>query len=87
MRLRIFSFLLFGSYFFSFAQDSIPTLSTITLTAHGSAQPVSRTGRSIWIIPGSLLRQLPVYSVDDLLRFIPGVEVQQRGPQGVQGDI
>lgn len=69
------------------SQDSIPTLSTITLTAHGSAQSISRTGRSIWVIPGSLFRQLPVYSVDDLLRFIPGVEVQQRGPQGVQGDI
>src|SRR5690606_24554045 len=30
---------------------------------------------------------LPVRSIDELLRYIPGVEVQLRGPMGAQSDI
>jgi len=73
MRIPLVSIFIFFFILSASSQDSIPTLSTITLTAHGSAQPISGTGRSIWVIPGSLFRQLPVYSIDDLLRFIPGV--------------
>ncbi|MFZ9661770.1 MAG: TonB-dependent receptor plug domain-containing protein, partial [Chitinophagaceae bacterium] len=29
----------------------------------------------------------PVQNIDDVIRFIPGIEVQQRGPQGSQSDI
>ncbi len=63
------------------------TLPEVTLTANGIPQQNDRTGRNIWVIPGSLLSRSPVHSVDDLLRFIPGLEVQQRGPQGTQGDL
>ena len=66
---------------------STQTLPDVTLTANGIAQGTQQTGRNIWVIPGNILSQAPVHSIDDLLRFIPGVEVQQRGPQGVQGDL
>src|ERR1044071_3542229 len=30
---------------------------------------------------------LPVHSLDELLRYLPGIEVQMRGPMGSQADI
>src|SRR4029078_6745644 len=29
----------------------------------------------------------PIHSIDELLRYLPGVEVQQRGPFGAQSDF
>lgn len=69
------------------AQRDNFTLSEVTLTANGYQQPTRNTGRNVLVIPGAVLLRSPVYSIDELLRFIPGVEVQLRGPQGVQGDI
>ena len=72
---------------FSNAQEEYSSLSEVTVTANGYQQPTQNTGRNVLVIPGTLLLRSPVYSIDELLRFIPGVEVQLRGPQGVQGDI
>ncbi|MEY5034389.1 MAG: hypothetical protein RL447_767 [Bacteroidota bacterium] len=85
-RLALLSCLLFFSVSV-LAQDDPLLLSEVSLTAHGNQQSTRQTGRNVWVIPGSLLSRSPVHSIDDLLRFIPGVEVQQRGPQGVQGDL
>ena len=68
-------------------KDFTVTLPELTMTAYGVPQSVAQTGRNIWVIPGSLLSRAPAYSIDDLLRFIPGLEIQQRGPQGAQGDL
>jgi iron complex outermembrane receptor protein len=48
---------------------------------------ITETGRSISVWEGKLFRQLPVHSIDELLKYIPGVEVQSRGPMGAQSDI
>ncbi len=76
-----------ASGFLSLAQGDNSTLSEVTITANGYQQPTRNTGRNVLVIPGAVLLRSPVYSIDELLRFIPGVEVQLRGPQGVQGDI
>lgn len=70
-----------------FSQVDSSTLSAVTVTANGYLQATRNTGRNVLVIPGTLLLRSPVYSIDELLRFIPGVEVQLRGPQGAQGDI
>lgn len=62
-------------------------LDPVTVTASLNAVNSSRTGRNIVIIKGEQFAQLPVHSVDELLRYVPGVEVQARGPQGSQSDI
>ncbi|HEX2534745.1 MAG TPA: TonB-dependent receptor [Chitinophagaceae bacterium] len=59
----------------------------VTVTATLNPLQVSRTGRNIVIIKGEQYARLPVNSVDELLRYVPGVEVQARGPMGVQSDI
>jgi iron complex outermembrane receptor protein len=73
---------------FLWAQDSTQTgLDPVTVTANFSPVQSSKTGRNIVVMKGEQFFQLPVNSIDELLRFIPGVEVQARGPMGVQSDI
>lgn len=70
-----------------FSQDSTLQLENIIISATLSAQQQKESGRNIIAINGESFSKLPVHSVDDLLRYLPGIEVQQRGPQGSQSDI
>jgi len=69
------------------SQDSSGTLYPVIITATLSPQQIARTSRNILIIKGEALRQYPVNSVDELLRYLPGIEVQSRGPMGAQSNI
>ncbi|MBX2925351.1 MAG: TonB-dependent receptor [Chitinophagaceae bacterium] len=62
-------------------------LDPVTVTASLSQKRASETGRNITIIKGERFARLPVHSVDELLRYIPGLEIQARGPMGSQSDI
>ncbi len=62
-------------------------LDGVTITSALIEKRASETGRNIVIIKGSQFQNLPVHSIDDLLRFVPGVEIQARGPMGAQSDI
>jgi len=44
-------------------------------------------GKQVEVITQYEISQMPVNSVDELLRYIPGVEVQSRGMYGTQADI
>jgi iron complex outermembrane receptor protein len=50
-------------------------------------QQIRETGRDITLLSRRELAAIPATSLDELLRFIPGVETQQRGLYGVQGDL
>lgn len=63
------------------------TLDLVTISSSLSEKRVSETGRNITIVSGETISKLPVHSLDELLKYIPGVEVQMRGPQGSQSDI
>jgi vitamin B12 transporter len=62
-------------------------LDPVTVTASLQQRKVSETGRNIITIKGEQFNSLPFHSIDDLLRYLPGVEVQQRGAMGAQADI
>lgn len=62
-------------------------LDPVTVTASMNPAKISQTGRNIIVIKGDRFAQLPVHSIDELLRYIPGVEIQARGPMGSQSDI
>ncbi len=70
----------------AFTQNTVD-LDPITITASRSLQKITTTGRAITVVDGKQFAQLPVNSLDELLKYVPGVEVQQRGPAGGQGDI
>ncbi|HKZ66586.1 MAG TPA: TonB-dependent receptor plug domain-containing protein, partial [Chitinophagaceae bacterium] len=68
-------------------QEKELELDPVTITASLQPKPVSQTGRNIITFKGSAFNDLPVHSIDELLRYLPGVEVQMRGPMGSQSDI
>ncbi len=69
------------------AQSDSTDLDPVTVTASLQPRRMSETGRNILTIDGRSFSNLPVHSIDELLRYLPGVEVQMRGPMGAQGDI
>lgn len=86
---RILSFIIASTFFITGikGQDSIQVLSNITITASLLEQQQKETGRNVISIRGEYFKALAVHSLDELLRYLPGVEVQQRGPQGAQSNI
>lgn len=69
------------------AQQEESILDPVTVSASLVSKPASQTGRNIVTIKGEEFSNLPVNSIDELLRYLPGVEVQMRGPMGSQSDI
>ncbi|MEO6283931.1 MAG: TonB-dependent receptor [Dyadobacter sp.] len=63
------------------------SLDPVTVTSSLAEKRASQTGRNIAVIKGEYFQNLPVHSIDDLLRYVPGVEIQARGPMGSQSDI
>lgn len=62
-------------------------LNNITITSNMQEQRQKESGRDVFVLKGDFFNKLPVHSIDELLKYIPGVEVQQRGAQGAQSDI
>ncbi|CAN5492166.1 TonB-dependent receptor [soil metagenome] len=69
------------------AQIDSLQLQEITVTSSIIPTEASRTGRNINVIMGEAFAKLPVNSVEELLRYVPGLEVQSRGPMGAQSDF
>lgn len=49
--------------------------------------PFNKRNRNIQIIQKEDIAKLPVRSINEVLSYIPGVDVRQRGPFGTQADI
>jgi vitamin B12 transporter len=69
------------------AQETGHELDPVTITGSVSPERSSRTGRNLFVIKGEKMLGLPVHSIDELLRYLPGLEIQARGPMGSQSDI
>lgn len=69
------------------AQLTEKPLDEVTVTASARQAKIAGSGRNVLVVKGSFFNSLPVNSVDELLKYIPGVEVQMRGPMGAQSDI
>jgi len=65
----------------------VSPLSEITISENRLQIPFAKQNRNITIIDQSLIRTLPVQSVNELLTYVTGVDVRQRGPWGTQADI
>jgi vitamin B12 transporter len=67
--------------------DSARRLQEVTVYASRLGQLAGQTGRYVTVVPGATLSRYPVTSLDDLLRFLPALEIQSRGSMGAQADI
>ncbi|MFN3529747.1 MAG: TonB-dependent receptor plug domain-containing protein [Bacteroidia bacterium] len=67
--------------------DSIQQLQHVEIAAERIETSFSQSARSISMISAQEIAQLPVQNVAEVLTYVPGVDIRQRGPQGVQADV
>jgi vitamin B12 transporter len=67
--------------------DSTNVLKEVIVQENRIQLPFSQQNRNIWIIDQEKIKSLPARSVSELLSYVSGVDVRQRGPGGSQADI
>lgn len=89
--------LLFANSQNSSAQNSVKAIQTptvseqeldeVTVTASRVELPVDLVAKVVTVITRDEIQRSPFQTVQDLLSYVAGVDVQQRGAHGVQADI
>ena len=71
------------------ASDTIPEkeLGEVVVTASKASLPLNLAAKMVTVISGKEIERAPVRSIEDLLNYVAGVDILQRGPHGVQADI
>lgn len=69
--------------------DSIPLneLDELVVTASKVNLPINMAAKQVTIISRVEIERAPVRSIEDLLNYVAGIDMLQRGPHGVQADI
>lgn len=67
--------------------DSVFAVEEVEIVSDRLSLPEIRTGRHVSVISAGQIAAMPVNSVDEILRYLPFMEVQSRGPFGAQSDI
>ncbi|MCW8850669.1 MAG: TonB-dependent receptor plug domain-containing protein, partial [Melioribacteraceae bacterium] len=62
-------------------------LDSVIVTANRAESNFSEIGRSISVIAQKEIELLPINNIQDLLELTSGLDVKQRGPEGVQADV
>lgn len=62
-------------------------LKEVIITENRLQTPFSKQARNIQLLTKEQIAQLPVKSINEVLSYIAGVDVRQRGPFGTQADI
>ena len=68
-------------------QPSLYPIDTIEVQTARLPQKIAETGRNISVISSETITSMAFNSLDELLQYLPGVELQSRGGFGVQADI
>jgi vitamin B12 transporter len=69
------------------SNDSLHALSEVIIQENRLQLPFEQQNRNIRVIDQAVIKTLPVRSVSELLAYVSGVDVRQRGPRGSQSDI
>ncbi|MDD2551318.1 MAG: TonB-dependent receptor [Dysgonamonadaceae bacterium] len=62
-------------------------LEELVVTASKAELPLSRASKIVTLITKTEIERSPAQSVQELLNYVAGIDVMQRGPHGVQSDI
>ncbi len=89
MKTTLLSILLLAFIFPAFSQYKMEgqTLKELVIQGNRLAIPFSETTRDIQVITQEEISRLPVHSVNELLAYVGGVDIRQRGPFGGQADV
>lgn len=85
MRKLLMGIVAISGFIAAHAQEN--SLDPVTVVSNFIPEKTSKTGRNVISIKGDRFTQLPVTSIDELLRYLPGLEVEMRGPAGSQSDL
>ncbi len=94
-RISLLSIFLLGSIglvaaqqpFLKIKGDTTTNLNEVVVKENRLQLPFSKQNRNIWIIDKEKIKNLPARSISELLSYVSGVDVRQRGPGGLQADI
>jgi len=71
----------------SFGQNKVENLDSVTIKAQRIALPFSKNSRTITLITALQIKQSAATSVAQLLQNYAGIDVRQRGLDGMQADL
>ncbi|MDR2285664.1 MAG: TonB-dependent receptor [Sphingobacterium sp.] len=63
------------------------SLSEVVISENRLQIPFNKRNRNIQIIQREDIAKMPVRSINEVLSYIPGVDIRQRGPFGTQADV
>lgn len=87
MRYWLFILVLFPFLSHGFqVQDSVRVLDEVTIRANRIQTGFNETSANVFIVTSNDIRQAPSLSVSDVLHYVAGVDIRQRGAHGVQAD-
>ncbi len=69
------------------SQAQVSAIDTIVIQTTNIPLKSNETGRNVTVIPQVEIAKMSYTSLDDLLQYLPGIEVQSRNAFGAQGDI
>lgn len=67
--------------------DKHYNLDEVVVSSSGAQKAFTHMPRMVTIVPGQVILKLPAQSLNELLKIQPGVDIRQRGQQGVQADV
>lgn len=62
-------------------------LGEVTVTDNRLETPLMESGRNVQVLTRQQIEQLPVQNVNDLLQYVSGIDLRQRGAWGAQADV
>jgi len=72
---------------FSEEESYLGDLGTVVITGTRIPRPAYHILRNVTIIDANEINSSPGFSVIELLKHVPGVHLQERGPYGIQADV
>jgi len=69
------------------AQTTATNLDTVIIADNRIKEPYGKQNRNIEILDHKQIMALPVKTANELLSYVGGVDIRQRGPAGTQADI
>jgi len=67
--------------------DTLVSLGQVEIMADRLATPFSMSARTIQLLSREDIGHLPASQIAEILSYLPGLDIRQRGPQGVQADL
>lgn len=67
--------------------DTLVVSKELVISSSRVPQTAASSGRSITIVPAQVIEDMPAHTIDEVLRYVSGVEVQTRGAFGAQSDF